>query len=573
MKSNKNNRGFTLVELLAVVVIFGIIATIAIAGIRGVLKRSKESYLDAQLKMVILAGQSYYADHRSHLPKVIGPIHEVDLETLVALKYIDPVKDANGVDCVTENGTNKSKVMVQKVNDKEYKYRGYLYCSGKTSGTLDNEKPVITLSPMKTDRVESRAVTVMLKVVDNEEVLSYRYIIYKDGKEYRDTGYQTYKKEVAIRLTETGVFQIKAYAYDTSGNASNITSLDYKIDIPKPECNHIFVDAAGVSEKTWQKNNVKITVSNRDSNIESWTLKDVISDNGASIATTRVLVKRTTSNERDFVLSLNGQHKLVIEAYNKAGESCTREVGTYYIDKEPPRILKIENPTNGAETSKPFSLKLTGEDLHSGIDYWQYRYNGTEWRTYADSSKNTFETTPFSAIRDEKVYIRACDKVGNCSSGSDSTHIHIVPPPPSVSLSQGHSFGYWLCATCRTSCHSSRVQSGGTCMLDKNGKYGNVMIKIDFSYNSNTASFHWEIIQGNQTFIGVKYFVGIRVIKDGISISDQRIKHESSSWGTSSHNSGTITVNNLGPGVYRVETYGNSQEPNFGIYYGDFTIN
>ncbi len=53
----EKEKGFTMVELLAVIVILGVIATIAIAGIRGVLNKTKESYLDNQNKMVVLAGK------------------------------------------------------------------------------------------------------------------------------------------------------------------------------------------------------------------------------------------------------------------------------------------------------------------------------------------------------------------------------------------------------------------------------------------------------------------------------------------------------------------------------------
>jgi len=232
----KNKKGFTMVELLAVIVILGILSTLAIAGIRGVLKKTKESYMDSQNKMVVLAGKTYYSDHRSRLPKVIGPIEEVELQTLVDLKYIDPVKDANGELCITETDTKKSKVFVQKVSKEEYKYNAYLYCNGKESGLNDTIPPNITLNPIETNGISNKPVTVTMKIEDNESVLSYRYIIMKDGKEYEDTGYKNYKKTVSIKLTENGVYTIKAYAYDTSGNRSEKESKKYIIDIPTPSC-------------------------------------------------------------------------------------------------------------------------------------------------------------------------------------------------------------------------------------------------------------------------------------------------------------------------------------------------
>jgi len=225
----RNNKGFTMVELLVVVVILGVIATIAITGIRGVLNRTKGSYLDNQNKMVVLAGKTYYSDHRSKLPKVIGPIHEVSLQTLIDLKYIDPVKDANGKECVINEEGKESKVYVQKVSEEEYKYNGYLYCNGEESGISDTIKPVVTLTPNRLATTQTKPVTVTLKVTDNEGVLSYRYIIYKEGKEFYDTGYKNYKKKVEIKLTENGSYTIKAYAYDTSGNRGETEGGVYRL--------------------------------------------------------------------------------------------------------------------------------------------------------------------------------------------------------------------------------------------------------------------------------------------------------------------------------------------------------
>ena len=298
------NKGFTMVELLSVIAILGILVTMAVAGVRGILNRTKESYLDGQNKMVVLAGKSYYADYQSHLPKVIGPIHEVTLETLVSLKYIDPVKDANGEDCVIAEGDKVSKVYVQKINEEEYKYSGYLYCNGEESGTNDTNPPTITISPMQTAVASKTALTVNIKVTDDIGVLSYRYVITKDGKEYKDTGYKNYKKQVSVKLNENGKYKIKTYAYDTSGNRGNKESGEYEVQMANANCNGITLTASPNST-AWQNKNISITLKKTDSSIESWTVKDSYYDNSSKKTTSKVLMKRTVKGQKSFTLSDN----------------------------------------------------------------------------------------------------------------------------------------------------------------------------------------------------------------------------------------------------------------------------
>ena len=363
----KKNKGFTMVELLAVIIILGIISTLAIAGINGILKRTKKSYLDGQNQMVVLAGKTYYSDHRSKLPKVIGPIHEVKLETLVDLKYIEPVKDDEGNPCIISADGKESTVYVQKVSKEEYKYRGYLYCNGEESGVYDKTPPNVILTPPKTTTISKKPLTVTLKAEDEEGVLSYRYIIYKDGKEYKDTGYKNYKKKVEIVLKETGKYTIKAYAYDNAGNRGSTEGGIYEIKIEKPNCNKVTI-SAGVNpldknNHGWTKENIKVTVNRGDSSIESWSLKD----NGKTI------IKKTASASKKTTLTTEGKHTLTFVGYNAEGASCTAASVEYGIDKTPPKLevaltkSKGGNYTAGTWYSGEVTAKGTGIDKYSPV--------------------------------------------------------------------------------------------------------------------------------------------------------------------------------------------------------------
>ena len=443
----RGEKGFTMIELLAVVAILGIISTIAIAGIGSILKRTKDSYLDTQNKMVVLAGKSYYGDNRSKLPKIVGPVHEVTLKRLIELNYIDPVKDAEGKDCVISAEGKESKVYVQKVGKEDYKYRAYLYCSGEESGINDSTAPTVTLSPMKTEETSNFPITVILKATDDNGVLSYRYVIYKNGKEYKDTGYKNYSKEVAIKLKETGIYTIKGFAYDIAGNKGSVTSEEYHIEILPPNCGSFVVNTD--SGEDWQNKNAVMTIETKDVTIESWSIKDKHYDKAKKTTTTKSLVKKTVDKKKEITLKDNGEHKIIVEGYNSAGEKCSRELSTYKIDKEKPAAPTLTNPTKGGWTNKDFSLSGLTSEKYAGVSHWQYSYDQKSWTTYESSETEKFTTTPFSKERNQNVYIRVIDKAGNISEVS-STPIKIDKTAPTAPTLVNPYASRWMNASDKT---------------------------------------------------------------------------------------------------------------------------
>ena len=85
---------------------------------------------------------------------------------------------------------------------------------------------------------------------------------------------------------------------------------------------------------------------------------------------------------------------------------------------------------------------LKSSDALSGIKNYQYTYasgatdtgsnHNTQWVIYGSSNTTTFKTTPFSAERNQPVYMRACDYAGNCS-GKSSVQIQLDKTGPTIS--------------------------------------------------------------------------------------------------------------------------------------------
>lgn len=82
--------GFTLVELLAVIVILGLIALVSVPAITGMIKSGKEDLAESQMETLELAAKNWASDAKNigHLPKD-GESYCVSLAILQSEGYVD----------------------------------------------------------------------------------------------------------------------------------------------------------------------------------------------------------------------------------------------------------------------------------------------------------------------------------------------------------------------------------------------------------------------------------------------------------------------------------------------------
>ncbi len=114
-------KGFTLVEVLAVIVIVGILLVIAIPQVLSMIKRGTRSYYHGIENDMKVAGVDYMETYRTLLPREIGNTSVVTLEELINSDYIDEVKDEKGNTCT-------GKVAIVKAKKNSYKYYSCLIC-------------------------------------------------------------------------------------------------------------------------------------------------------------------------------------------------------------------------------------------------------------------------------------------------------------------------------------------------------------------------------------------------------------------------------------------------------------
>ncbi len=82
-------KGYTLVELMTVIVIIGILLLIAVPAISQYMKRGMQEYHARLEESLLLAGRDYLADYRTLLPREIGNVTVIDPEELIKNGYLD----------------------------------------------------------------------------------------------------------------------------------------------------------------------------------------------------------------------------------------------------------------------------------------------------------------------------------------------------------------------------------------------------------------------------------------------------------------------------------------------------
>ena len=130
----KERKGFTILELLAAVVIVGIIVTLAIIAINKYVLQGHNA-IDNQIeKQLILATKDYYSDNKSNFIVSKNESSVVWYATLKSNDYItNDLKDSNGNSC------SRSFVLIKRQNSKIV-YTGCVMCDNNGYSNLNKNK-------------------------------------------------------------------------------------------------------------------------------------------------------------------------------------------------------------------------------------------------------------------------------------------------------------------------------------------------------------------------------------------------------------------------------------------------
>lgn len=113
------NKGFTLVELMAVITILGIIMLIAVPAVTHFLAKSKDTYFDQTIENIETATEEYLVDYPEKVPESENEYTQILLKTLIDGGYIDNVKNKD-----TKQECNEDSVITVTSKGKKTQQEG-----------------------------------------------------------------------------------------------------------------------------------------------------------------------------------------------------------------------------------------------------------------------------------------------------------------------------------------------------------------------------------------------------------------------------------------------------------------
>ena len=173
----KNRKGFTMVELLAVITIMGILAGIGVVSIQRAQDKARVDFYKSQRSSLTSAATNYLNDHKNKYPKYVGQTTNIYLQDLQSGKYIgeftDHSKAANSCQATSPDGTH---VVVLRTDVNKFKYYTVLKCNAKT------DKNIVGISATGSSITKnSTKLIIHINTPAGYKIKRYSYAIYNNN--------------------------------------------------------------------------------------------------------------------------------------------------------------------------------------------------------------------------------------------------------------------------------------------------------------------------------------------------------------------------------------------------------
>ena len=233
----RKNKGFSLVELLAVIVILGLIAAIGISATSYLIDRANKDKMDSQKNTVTMSAQTYMQNNKNLVPKIIGESKIIKISDLRKSNYLtEDIKNTKGESCM-----EKSYVRVYKLSNSEYTYTTYLYCG---SEEIPAEQDVPT--PKVVAKFSDSSGEIKDEKLNNVSD-GYLYIEMNAATEEEIEEYKNQGLDIAIDGYSFTIFEIIGGRKHESYNSGSLSGgREQKIVINK-RLNE-YIDVTGVTE-------------------------------------------------------------------------------------------------------------------------------------------------------------------------------------------------------------------------------------------------------------------------------------------------------------------------------------
>ena len=351
LKKIRNRKGFSLVELLAVVVILGLIAALGISATSYLSDLAKKNKMESQKNTVTMSAETYLQNNKNLVPKIIGDSSIIKVSDLRREKYLtEDIKNGKGESCM-----EKSYVRVYKLSNSEYKYTTFLYCG-------DEEVPAeeIVPSPIVTAKFSDSSGVIKDDLLNNVSD-AYLYIEIHSATDDQIAAYKSQGTQIAI---DGYTFKIFVYKGTQKVEAYNSGSLsggrEEKLIINKKLKDYI--DVTGVTEVSLEVTvinsiggitNTNTTIGEHNDKSESTTYDDNVKPK--CIKPDSPYVESDWLNKDEYNATKE-QRKLTVGCDDGTGSGCIRNYFTESWpnddDKKGAEYVIIEVKDNAGNVSE-----------------------------------------------------------------------------------------------------------------------------------------------------------------------------------------------------------------------------
>ena len=378
MNRKINQKGFTLTEILATIVILGIILAIAVPSYNSLSKKFEKEYYDKLEGSILAAAKSYWKDNPDNRPKEYLESGHITLNDLITNKYIDSVKEYRDKNDFPLSEKYKNGYALIIKDKDEYDYAVCL--SGKKAVTPDSpeKEKYCDIAWLSNDYItkcdgescpnaESSYLYYDPKYLNNEE---------NQNKIKEALGYTpNYKKtnDAGITLKQINLNGNKIYP-------ENITSIDkknigiYKVEYP----NEIYKEVEVFQYPTPNINiqdstvNVSIPEDYKDSNGKEY-FGRIIADADA---------EGNGTNFKDFQISENDGKWVYCDSKGTSYEKTYNDVGEHKV-----KFRVVDNLGNVGAESDEQTVVVKAEETLAIIPKLE---NGNTYSGTWDSSNTSF---------------------------------------------------------------------------------------------------------------------------------------------------------------------------------------
>lgn len=498
----KNRNGFTLVELLVVVVIMGIVIGISIPLINNIKERNNNKKYDVYGKAMLSSAKIYKDSYEKDLFGYnLSGCREVSLEELIKHKLIKDFPDKN-ISCVDNN----SLVRIVKMN-KKYGYSYNLYCSENGNGV-----EMKSFSQSKRDSLDDS--------LCSKEVSM--------GIDIKKSGGNTLSDDIKVVLESlTGINSNLSIKYAWTDNKDSISSLDFQrvsfSSIPSKNKQESIIVNQNTPIKLLSQNLKKPSFKARDNYLVlevstymdlygfEWNILDEETKEGKEIIENKYIVFGPWASS-----NVNVSFDLNITGHSKGSLSFTEKqvfIGDEYGDL--PTAIRT----------------LYGFDAYS-FDGW--------YTKPVDGSKIT-KSSEVKIDEDHILYAHWNDKpveIGsymNCKKKIDLSHGELVERQPIITWQQNNSLNQkWYITDNSDGTVTFKIASDNKWCMDVNwGNFSNYeVIQLWPCINSNAQKF--KIREFNNNVISILAYDGNHCINvNGGSLLPNNQLHL---WDTCSNN-------------------------------------